>query len=66
MALSCVLMTANICITNQAYRDITRIVFHIQMMLAVLLETPATKKTIEATTRTVDFDSKTSDLTTQP
>jgi hypothetical protein len=65
MATSCVVMTANICITNQAYQDITRITFKIQKMLALLPETPATKKTIQATAQTVDCDSNTSDLATQ-
>jgi hypothetical protein len=65
MATTCVVMTTNICVTNQAYQDITRITFQIQKMLALLLETPAAKKTIQATTQTVDCGSNTSDLATQ-
>jgi hypothetical protein len=35
MAMSFVVMTVKICITNQAYQDITRIVFHIQKMTLI-------------------------------
>ena len=61
----CVVMTDNICITNQAYQDITRIIFQIQNMLAMLPVTPAAKKTIQSTARAVDCDGNRSDLAKQ-
>jgi hypothetical protein len=55
----------DICITNQAYKYITKIIFQIQKMLALLPETPATNKTIQTTAQTVDCDGNTGDLATQ-
>jgi hypothetical protein len=62
---SCVVMATNICVTNQAYQDITRIIFQIQKLVTLLPETPAAKKTMQAAAQTVDCDSNTSDLATQ-
>jgi len=64
MGPSCVVMTVNICIPNQAYQDVTRIIFQIQKLVTLLPVTPATrtKKTIQTTAQNVDCNSNTGDL----